>query len=106
MSINEIIEQAAMEYASKMRGLNHKKTAKFDFIEGVKYAQKTFVFHNANEEKPIEGVKVIARKRGRWINLAIYTNVAGSADKPDMRWVCGNSCANWEPDEWAYIPEI
>lgn len=110
------IEEAARNYAAGVTGVNHKKTAARDFVEGAKFAMsKAPRWVSVKESLPPLGSTVIAKRAGRWINLARYLPVKeeliGSrllhkvAPSGKGEWIIGNTNRNWDVTHWMKLPE-
>lgn len=100
----ETVGEAAKRYAESVKGINHNKTAAFDFIKGYEYALNHQIWHDASVELPPLNTTVIVRKTGRWTNLGMLVNINDTGSKDEIRWVCGNSIRNWYVEQWMYLP--
>lgn len=96
-----MIEQAACAYAKKVDGIMHKATARRDFMEGARFVAEQNRWISVDEKLPPIGEKVIAKKEGCWLTLAMYCCLdEQTKGKPQFAWVAGNSVRNWDVTHW------
>lgn len=95
----ENIEIKSKEYAASKSGLNHRKTAARDFMEGYKYATQWI---DAKSNPPEVGRRVLVKCSGTFVNTGMLRY---NSEIKKYEWICGNSNRAWDIDFWLPLPE-
>lgn len=99
-----VIEQAACEYAETVVGIMHRATAKNDFKAGARFVADKLRWISVEEELPPLGETVLAKKEGKWLTLAMYCDLSEhDRSKPEYAWIAGNSVKSWDVTHWRRI---
>ena len=104
--MEQLVEKAAADYAAKICGLNHKKTARKDFAAGARFMAEKMRWISVEEKLPPTDTDVLAKKAGRWVAIARLISETVEKDKKpctSYKWVAGNSYKDWDVTHWREI---